>query len=125
MGQGRIPRMSNSEAAIGIRFGKAGRMETAMLPEVIIQLSIELGENQVAHSDLLDYVARVVEASGPNTDWITKLSAIAAYLGILMDGSYDALSFNRIAEECLNQLRDRRLNGVNKQVNMNLVGEGD
>jgi hypothetical protein len=115
--------MSNEEARIGIRFDKVGRMEVAMLPEVLIQLNIELGENQVAHSDILDYVYRVAEASGPKTDWITKLSAIAAYLGILMDGSYDATAFNRVAEMCLNELRDRRIKGINKQISTSLIGE--
>ena len=121
---GRLPRMSEAEARIGIRFDKVGKMEVAMLPEVLIQLNIELGENQLAHADLLEYVGRVVDATGPKADWITKISAIAAYLGILMDGSYDAAAFNRVAEECLNQLRERRLNGITGQVGVgNLISD--
>lgn len=92
----------------GIRKMKLAGATAYMLPEELIQLNIELGTHAAAHKEVLDYVERVVTASGPNTDWITKLSAVAAYLGILMDGTYGAEALNIVAEECRKQLVARR-----------------
>ena len=92
----------------GIRKMKLAGATAYMLPEELIQLNMELGQHAVAHKDVLDYVERVVSASGPNTDWVTKLSAVAAFLGILMDGTYGAEALNIVAEECRKQLVARR-----------------
>jgi len=98
-----------AQEGAGIRKMKVGSHTAYMLPEVMIQLSIELGQNAAYHQELLDYVARVAEATGPKADWITKLSAIAAHVGILMDGTYDAEALNKVAEKCLEELRARRV----------------
>lgn len=92
------------------------RIETAagnslyLLPEELIELNAELAIHREEHAELLDYVARVVEATGPKAydDWVMKLSAIAAYLGILMDGTYDAAALNVAAAECTKRLKARR-----------------
>jgi hypothetical protein len=88
-------------------------MEGILLPEVLIDLQMELIEHPAAHAECIDYIVRVVDASGPNTDWVTKLSAIAAHVGILVDGRYDAAAIEKLAGECLRRLQAARAGIIN------------
>ena len=101
--------VDTGKADAGIYLREFGRQKVVMLPDALVDLNIELHAYAADHREVLNYVERVVTASGPQTDWVTKLSAIAGYLGIMVDGTYDAAALDALAKECLRRLQASRV----------------
>lgn len=107
------PKVEAVPEAPGLRRIQLGRMEGILLPTVLLDLQMELIEHPAAHAECIDYIVRVVDASGEGTDWLTKLSAIAAHVGIMVDGRYDAAAIEKLAGECLRRLQAARVGIIN------------
>lgn len=82
----------------------AGGVQLHMINEVYIRLTKEI---HLYHPDVAAAI-QAVAANDPRTDWITKLSAVAAACEILMDGHFTAAELEKVADACLAILIGRR-----------------
>ena len=103
--------MANIEPDANVEDGDYPVIKTAgatvhMIPEALFQLNVEIGEH--GPIELLEYMARVTAAS-TNPTWVTKLAAVAAFVGIAIDGTYNAATLNKLADECRARLIKRRM----------------